>query len=183
MKNGNLSSYARERTRRTQEHINESISINYLESFIVRCGFTSERPVHDYGYDCVIGFYDEQGYCENGNVFVQVKAMAHVQLIEAKAAVTYVLERRYLNTWYDNPYPVLFVLYCVEWDEAYWLHMNPLMKAIKKQERDGQLPPSQKTVTLHIPTANRVTQEAIHEWQVLKNESIRRFLQKDDKEL
>jgi hypothetical protein len=37
------------RKRRTREHVIADLSINHVERFIRRCGWTAERTRHDYG--------------------------------------------------------------------------------------------------------------------------------------
>ena len=54
------------RKRRTKEHIIADLSVNHVEYFALKCGFSVERIQADYGYDLQIYCYDDNGEFENG---------------------------------------------------------------------------------------------------------------------
>jgi hypothetical protein len=57
----------------TREHIIADLSAHHVEGPIVRCGFTAERVVHDYGVDLYMTTYTAQGEVENDVVLFQLK--------------------------------------------------------------------------------------------------------------
>ena len=59
------------RKRRTREHVIADLSANYVERYVLRCGFTVERTVHDYGIDLILSTYSASGEIENGQVYIQ----------------------------------------------------------------------------------------------------------------
>jgi hypothetical protein len=68
------------RKRRTREHVIADLSVNHVERFVLRCGWTAERTVHDYGIDLVMDTFNEVGESDTGRVSFQLKATDHLQL-------------------------------------------------------------------------------------------------------
>jgi hypothetical protein len=62
------------RKRRTREHVIADLSVNYVERFILRCGWTVERSRYDYGIDLYMQTYSANGEVESGWVRLQLKA-------------------------------------------------------------------------------------------------------------
>lgn len=62
------------RKRRTQEHVIADLSVNHVERFILRCGWTAERTQHDYGIDLFMETFTDNGEVENGRILLQLKA-------------------------------------------------------------------------------------------------------------
>jgi hypothetical protein len=60
--------------RRTREHVIADLSINHVERFVLRCGWTVQRTSHDYGIDLVMETFNEVGEPQNGRVLFQLKA-------------------------------------------------------------------------------------------------------------
>jgi len=60
--------------RRTRQQIIAFQSTVHVEQFIAISGYTTERVVNDYGYDLVLFTYDDLGYIENGQIYIQMKA-------------------------------------------------------------------------------------------------------------
>ena len=135
-------------------------------------GCTAERQQHDYGYDLVVTFYDDNGYHENGHVFIQVKAAARLKPSGDGAAIPCALETKHLNTWRGNPYPVLLALYDASRHQAYWLHLNPILGMVCANSGHHQM-------TVHVPTVQRVSDTAINEWRRLRDSSLKRFILED----
>lgn len=154
----------RVKARRIQSHVNESLSSNHVERFILQCGFTIVKPV-DYGYDLVINFFDENGYYENGSVFLQLKSVVKPYLTKRDRCVAYNLERRHLDTWASNPYPVIFVLYDVGRECAYWRDVRSILRELDSR----QLPDAQVRVRVRVPLANVVGQDAVLLWKRMKD--------------
>src|ERR1700681_409721 len=49
------------RKKRTREHIIADLSAHHVEGPILRCGFTADRVVHDYGVDLFMKTYNADG--------------------------------------------------------------------------------------------------------------------------
>src|SRR5262249_9730749 len=62
------------RKRRTREHVIAALSAHHVEGLALRCGYTVERVVADYGYDLLLATYNEGGEVEGAYVLLQLKA-------------------------------------------------------------------------------------------------------------
>jgi hypothetical protein len=62
------------RKRRTREHVIADLSVNHVERFVLRCGWTTERTRHDYGLDLEMKTYNAAGETESEHVLLQLKA-------------------------------------------------------------------------------------------------------------
>jgi hypothetical protein len=62
------------RKRRTREYMIADLSVNHVERFVLRCGWTVERTRYDYGIDLNMVTYNADGEVENDSVSFQVKA-------------------------------------------------------------------------------------------------------------
>jgi hypothetical protein len=145
------------RKRRTREHILADLSANHVERHVLQCGFAVERVVHDYGIDLILFTYDEQGECEPGNVFLQLKATDRLKLISSGLKIAFPLDRADLLSWLEQTMPVILIVYDGKTDLAYWLYVQAYFE---KQQGFSPAKMRQKT-TVHVPIANTVTQEAI----------------------
>jgi len=81
------------RKKRTREHVIADLSVNHVERFILRCGFSVERVFHDYGLDLYMSTYDSAGEAENGMVLFQLKATDHLKLRADGEALLLRIER------------------------------------------------------------------------------------------
>src|SRR5947208_4975170 len=63
-----------ERKRRTREHIIADLSVHHVEGLALRCGYTVQRIVADYGYDLWLATYNEAGEAEADYNLLQLKA-------------------------------------------------------------------------------------------------------------
>jgi hypothetical protein len=160
------------RTQRTRAHINATLSINLLEYYIALTGCTAERQQHDYGYDLVLTFYDNNGYYQNGHVFVQAKAAERLKPSWDGATIPCVVETKHMTTWRGNPYPVILAIYDASRHEAYWLHLNPIIGM------EGANIGHRQT-TVHVPTNQQVDDAAIREWRRLRDAALKRFILED----
>jgi hypothetical protein len=85
------------RKRRTREHIIADLAVHHVEGPILRCGFSAERILHDYGLDLYMTTYDPDGEAESDWVLFQVKATDHLRRTPDQAHVLYRVERSDLN--------------------------------------------------------------------------------------
>src|SRR6266404_4760758 len=99
------------RKRRTREHILADLSIHHVEGHVLRCGFTVERVVHDYGIDLLLYTYDEAGEVENGEIRLQVKATEAIKTRSRRPVIPWRLEQRDVRFWLNELMPVILVVY------------------------------------------------------------------------
>jgi hypothetical protein len=143
------------RKQRTREHIIADLSVNHVERHALQCGYSIEIPVHDYGIDLLLFTYNETGEIENGHVSFQLKATDNLQTL-ASGAIVFCLDRRDLDLWLEEVYPVILVVYDAGQDRAYWLY-------VQAELRGKALPEENKTVTVHIPQTNILDVAAIRQ--------------------
>jgi hypothetical protein len=70
------------------------LSVNHLERFVLRCGWTVQRTTHDYGLDLLMETYNENGERQNGRVLFQLKATDALRLRDDGRTVAVRLEWR-----------------------------------------------------------------------------------------
>jgi len=109
-------------------------------------GWICDRPQHDYGVDLRVGLA-EGGRVNGQQLVVQLKATANAPPGQSVAFVLDVPTLNYLRAMLDV---ALLVKYVAAEREAYWL----LLKDFTAQPREGQ-----KTVTIRLPRANRITDD------------------------
>ena len=63
-----------QRKRRTREHVLADLSVHRVEGLVLKCGWTVQRTVADYGYDLWLEMYSETGEVEDDYVRLQLKA-------------------------------------------------------------------------------------------------------------
>src|SRR6476469_10009300 len=112
------------RKRRTREHVIADLAVHHVEGPILRCGFTAERIVHDYGLDLYMTTYGAGGEAESDWVLFQVKATDHLTRTADDAAVIFRVERADLNGWLAETYPVILIVYDARGDVGYWLYVQ-----------------------------------------------------------
>jgi Domain of unknown function (DUF4365) len=151
------------RKRRTREHIIADLSIYHHEGPILRCGFTVEHVVHDYGVDLYMATYNVDGEMDNDFVLFQLKATDHVKRSADNSAIRFRLDRADLDWWLAETYPVILIVYDAQADVAFWLYIQTRFERIKLS-----LGTSTKSVTVHIPLTNVVNEAAIHHFAAAK---------------
>jgi hypothetical protein len=85
------------------------LGINHLERFILEEGHTTERWLHDYGYDLLMTTHDESGQVETGQVYFQLKATDHP--CETPRGYACVEDVRDYNLWISERMPVFLILH------------------------------------------------------------------------
>jgi Domain of unknown function (DUF4365) len=151
------------RKKRTREHVIADLSVHHVEGHILRCGFTAERVVHDYGVDLQMTTYTADGEVENDFVLFQLKATDRLTHSSDGSAVVERLERRDLDRWLGETYPVILVVYDAPVDRGYWLYVQ------EHFERMKELPErALRSVVVHIPVANVLTEASIRRFAAAK---------------
>jgi hypothetical protein len=132
-----------------------------VEGPILRCGFTAERVVHDYGLDLQMTTYDRNGEVESESVQFQLKATDHPRHTPDGTAVVFRVEQGALDFWLQQTFPVILVVYDARAEVAYWLYVQAHFAGEKRSRgKDGK--------TVHIPTANVLDEAAIRRFAAAK---------------
>jgi Domain of unknown function (DUF4365) len=148
---------------RTREHVIADLSVNHVERFALRSGFTAERIWHDYGLDLVIFTFDKRGFRENGQIWMQLKASDRLKKSHDGSTAAVRIERRDILAWIREVYPVILVLYDARDDVAYYLSIKEYFGG-----PDAFAKISGATVTLLVPTTNRLNEMAMRKFASVK---------------
>ena len=143
--------------RRTREHVIADLSVNHVERFILRCGWTVERSRFDYGIDLYMQTYNTGGKAESGWVRFQLKATDNLKRSADGTVIPLRLEWRDLLFWLNAAEPIILILYDAQEDRAYWLYVQEYFRRIQWRERSG----TAATVTVHVAADNVLDESAI----------------------
>jgi Domain of unknown function (DUF4365) len=159
------------RKRRTREHVIADLGVHHVEGHVLRCGFTLQAIAPDYGLDLAITTFTNRGELESGLIWLQVKATEHPQRPRREAVLAVRIERRDLLSWIGEEYPVILVVYDVAADRGYWLHVQAEFSSGKVfgLRRGGS------RVTVHVPMAQVVNEDAIRQFRELKIGKLARW--------
>src|SRR5262249_42469852 len=92
--------------------------------------------------------FDQQGYAEDGFLYLQLKATDVIAPYERQHSFAYPIKMRHLKLWHGEPMPVFFVLYDVARRRAAWLYAQPYFAAHPPRKTNAA------TVTVHVPRKN-----------------------------
>ena len=159
-----------ERPRRTREHIIASQSYNYIEKFFIDKGHTVDRPGEDYGYDMIVSTFDDQGYLENGEIRIQLKASDSFRYIKNKTCIAFPITRKHYELWTNELMPVFLILYDAHEKKAYWLHVWKYFDSAPSRKPKARV----RTVTLRIPVVNEFTETTVDYARKSKSEVLAR---------
>jgi len=115
---------ASKRKKRIRKHVIADLSFHHIAYQVVKCGFTIEATRLDYGYDGSIFTYNSRGEVENGTIFVQLKATDHIGKYKRRKAFSFPIEKRDVDLWQDEPFPVYLILFDTTSEVAYWLYLQ-----------------------------------------------------------
>jgi hypothetical protein len=153
------------RKTRTREHVIADISENHFEKFALMKGFSTESTAHDYGYDIQLSTYDQTGEIENGFVMVQLKATDHLKIIKHNSIISFAVDKRDLDLWLKEFYPVIFVVYDAKKHIGYWIYLQAYFQALA----GFSLSSIRKSINLHIPISNKISKGAMANFKRYKN--------------
>ena len=154
------------RKRRTREHVIADLSVNHVERFVLRCGWTVERTRHDYGIDLDMTTYSASGEVEDGKIMFQLKATDHLKRSADGTVIPVRLEWRDLLFWVNEPAPVILIIYGAQEDKSYWLYVQEYFRQLQWARRAT----ATTTVTIHIPVGNILDEAAIRFFARLRDE-------------
>ena len=155
--------------RRVRQHVIADLSVNHVERYVLRCGFSVERVQHDYGIDLVLFSYNANGEIDPGQIYLQLKATDHPTLLQAQQAVAFPIKRADLELWLDEPMPYILVLYDARADSAYWLYVQAYFARLP----GFRLADVTDIIIVHFATANVVGEAAIRRFAHYKNVLLR----------
>lgn len=135
--------------RRTREHIIASQSHNYIEKFFIDKGHTVDRPT-DYGMDILINTFDADGYAENGDIRIQLKASDGFKISKDASYLQIVVESKHYELWVREPMPVFLILYDAKLEKAYWLYLQEYFSASSERRPRKNA----ATLTIRVPVGN-----------------------------
>ena len=150
------------RKKRTWQHVIATQSINHVERFIIDEGHTAERLASDYGYDLVLYTYDDEGYAEEGSVYLQLKASE--RLIASGDNFVFDMDLRDYTRWTREPMPVILILFDASRRRAYWVYVQRYFaEGPSRKPRQGA-----KTVRVRVPKRQVVSRRAIKTMRAYK---------------
>jgi len=137
-----------------------------VEGFILQEGHTAQRLDSDYSYDLVLWTFDEQGYIEPDEVYIQLKATETLKNVDSD--YVFDLDIRDYNLWMLDNAPVILILYEASRKRAYWL---PIQQYFRE---DTALRPKKgvKTVRIRVTKRQIVNRRAIAKIRDLKGEAF-----------
>jgi Domain of unknown function (DUF4365) len=113
-----------EKKRRVRKHVIADLSVNHVEYHLLKAGYTMGVTKADYGYDGIVFTFDGNGEIENGNIFIQLKATDSISRHQRQNGLTFSVSKKDINLWYDEPFPVYFVLFDAKAERAYWVYFQ-----------------------------------------------------------
>lgn len=145
------------RKRRTREHVIACMSTNHVEQHIYDVGYTAERVENDYGYDLILFTYDNQGYVEQGCIFIQLKASEHLHSNPPNGEYKYRISIEDYNLWQNEPMPVFLILYDAEKRKGFWLYVQAFFEEDQKRRPRKNA----QSIQVNIPVINRINRRTI----------------------
>jgi hypothetical protein len=130
--------------------------IHVLKAYIDK-EHTADRESEDYGYDLIAKTFDENGYREDGDIRLQIKATDRLDKMRHKDFISHKIEVNHYNLWIKARMPVFLILYDAQEKKAYWLYVqNYFAEDPLRRPREGV-----KTVTVRIPAENEFTEATV----------------------
>ena len=151
--------------RRTRGHIIADLAVNHVERHVLRCGYTVERMVRDYGLDLTLYTFNRHGELEGGEAYFQVKATDRPTRLKSTGEITLTVERGDLAGWLASGPPVILILYDAKRDVAYWLYVQAYFQRLT----GFQLSNAPAKVTVRIDPANVLNEAAVRKFALFKD--------------
>lgn len=145
--------------------------MNFVERQVLLADWSVERIVHDYGIDLFLFTYTDRGETEGGHLLLQVKATEGTKRLSRTGNIPFRVERSHVTAWLREPMPVILIVYDAGADCAWWLHIQ----ASVDRHRFASPRRGQATVTLQLPTTQRLTPEVVKTFAPWKNEILARM--------
>ncbi|MEM7537632.1 MAG: DUF4365 domain-containing protein [Chloroflexota bacterium] len=152
------------RKRRTRQHIIADLSINHVDRFILLAGYTAEKREYDYGIDLNLYTYSKTGDVENASIYIQVKSSENPRYLKDGQHVSFTISKKDLDSWIEEPLPIILVLYDVPQDKAYWVYIQRYFESLP----DFDLASVGNTVTMRLKISQVVDVASVKEWAAYK---------------
>jgi Domain of unknown function (DUF4365) len=158
------------RKQRTREHVIVDLSLHHVEGFVLRCGYTVQRTVADYGYDLYLETYSETGEIEADPIRLQLKASDNLQQYELteEEVFSFPVSTKDYRLWSEALLPVFLILYDATVNEGYWLDVQDYA-ANQPQDLTG------KSLRLRIPRRHVLGVQTIRLIRQRKQQRIQNF--------
>ncbi|GAA6616675.1 DUF4365 domain-containing protein [Scytonema sp. NUACC26] len=156
------------RKKRPREHIIADLSVNYVERYVLLCGYSVERVKYDYGYDLLIFTYNAEGEIENGQIYIQLKATDSLSTLADQKTITFTLVRSDLELWLFEPMPCILIIYDARDSQAYWLYLQAYFESLEKFD----LSKIGESVTVRLSKDNILDRQAIKKFATFKNDVL-----------
>lgn len=144
-------------TRRTRQHVIAAMGLIHVQKAFIDKGHTVDREIEDYGYDLIAKTYDQDGYREDGDIRIQVKATDTIQRFRRSDSFSFEVQVKHYNLWTEAQMPVFLVVYDAREKKGYWLYLQAYFT---EDPRRGPKKGA-KTVTVHIPFENEFNEDTI----------------------
>jgi hypothetical protein len=156
------------RKKRPREHIIADLSVNYVERYVLLCGYSVERIEHDYGYDLLIFTYNAEGEIENGQIYIQLKATDSLSILADQKTITFTLASSDLELWLLEPMPCILIVYDAKLGQAYWLYLQAYFESIEAFD----LSKMGESVTVRLSKDNVLNRQAVEIFAKFKNDVL-----------
>jgi hypothetical protein len=150
------------RKRRTRQHVIADLSINYVERFVLFCGYSAERIRTDYGTDLIISTYNAEGEIENGLIYVQVKATDTPIVPNTDDRIPIVLQTKDLDLWLREAMPYILIFYDAQAESAYWLYLQASLSGLDLTQLGN-------TYTVYLENRNILDEAAVRMFAMYKD--------------
>jgi hypothetical protein len=140
------------------------MAVNHLERHALSCGFAVERIYQDYGIDVNLYTYSATGELQNGCVYIQVKASGAPRYSKRGDFLSFAVRKSDLETWLEEPLPVVLVVYDARTDKAYFLYVQRHFESVAGFTLNG----IGRTYTVRISTRQVVDRDAILQFEAFK---------------
>jgi hypothetical protein len=150
-----------QRKKRVRKHVIADMSYHHVAYHVVKRGFTTDVEGSDYGYDGSIITFDANGEVENGLIFIQLKATDRIVQARGKGTVQFRVDRRDLDFWEDEIFPVYLIVFDAAAERAYWLYVQ---KYVQENKISAARLKAQ-SLTVHIDTTQLVDASSVAAWR------------------
>ena len=116
--------------------------------------------------DLMVKTYDGSGQIEAGYLFCQLRASDSVSYVDGGKGVSVAVDRRDLNVWVDEVYPVILVVYDAARDRAFWFHVQSNLESLGGIDRLKM----SAFKSVRLKTRNRVSVKSVRRFADIKNE-------------
>ena len=153
------------------------LSENHLERLVLLSGHILRRPHRDYGVDVTMFHFDSQGLLENGEVRFQLKATDRLQR-RGDRDIAIRIDRRDLNHWSVEAFPLILVVFDTKTDRAFWVHVQDYTESNQAWKTS-----TKKTLVMRVPSENALTPSSITHFRELSLQTFRRLQKLENRDV